>query len=106
MSRVNIRALREQGVPDSEILEMYLGARKAAAQDMTQFSKLRAKVLRRDGMRCVYCGSDGDGKALHCDHVVPRAKGGRSSLENLVAACGRCNTSKNAKDLDAWRGGK
>ncbi len=31
---------------------------------------------------------------LTLDHVVPRSRGGRSSWENLVACCYRCNNSK------------
>lgn len=31
---------------------------------------------------------------LTLDHVIPRSRGGKSSWENLVACCRRCNHSK------------
>ena len=46
-------------------------------------------VKRRDGA-CAYCG----GKAETVDHVVPRSRGGRSTWQNLVAACRPCNQRK------------
>ncbi len=49
------------------------------------------------GVDCVYCGC----KADLLDHVVPRSRGG-GQLRNLAPACGACNESKGATDLDAW----
>jgi 5-methylcytosine-specific restriction endonuclease McrA len=57
------------------------------------FSK--AGVLRRDRFTCAYCGRS----ATTVDHVVPRARGGRSSWLNLVAACRPCNQAKADKSL-------
>lgn len=56
----------------------------------------RRNVFRRDGHRCAYCGS---GEDLTLDHVVPRAKGGRTHWHNLVTACRRCNSEKGDLDL-------
>ena len=50
----------------------------------------RRGVLRRDGNRCAYCG----GFASTIDHVMPRSRGGPTSWENCVAACGECNRTK------------
>lgn len=50
----------------------------------------REGVLRRDKRVCAYCGGKGD----TIDHVLPRSRGGTDSWENLVAACGPCNTRK------------
>lgn len=54
----------------------------------------RAGLLRRDEHRCQYCGSRPPTSQLTIDHVVPRAHGGRTSWENCVAACVRCNSRK------------
>lgn len=54
----------------------------------------RASLLRRDGHRCQYCGVRPPSSQLTIDHVVPRAQGGRTSWENCVAACVRCNSRK------------
>jgi 5-methylcytosine-specific restriction endonuclease McrA len=54
----------------------------------------RANLLRRDEHRCQYCGQRPPHSQLTVDHVVPRARGGRTSWENCVAACARCNARK------------
>ncbi len=61
----------------------------------------RKGVLARDSHRCVYCGAT----ATSLDHVVPKARGGGHSWENVVAACGRCNHAKADRPLHelGWR---
>lgn len=54
----------------------------------------RFNVFLRDGFRCAYCGVADD---LTFDHVVPRSKGGRTSWENIVAACSPCNLRKGGR---------
>lgn len=49
---------------------------------------------------CLYCGSR---ESIQADHVLPLAKGGRHSIGNLVAACKRCNASKNDDFLMVWK---
>ncbi len=61
--------------------------------------KLRFEVFRRDNFACTYCGAKGDGIALHADHVVPRAKGGPDTLDNLTTACQQCNAGKSATEV-------
>jgi 5-methylcytosine-specific restriction endonuclease McrA len=51
----------------------------------------RQNVFKRDGQKCVYCGSKND---LTIDHVLPKSRGGRTTWGNLVTACKRCNTKK------------
>lgn len=51
----------------------------------------RKNVMRRDGMRCQYCGSS---KRLTIDHVLPKSRGGKDTWENLVTACVPCNNRK------------
>src|SRR3569833_3466462 len=48
----------------------------------------RFNVFLRDRFTCQYCGSRDD---LTFDHVIPRSKGGRTTWENVVAACAPCN---------------
>jgi 5-methylcytosine-specific restriction endonuclease McrA len=54
----------------------------------------RALVLIRDGETCQYCGGQPGRAELTLDHIVPRAQGGRTSWENVVAACRDCNARK------------
>ncbi len=51
----------------------------------------RREVLKRDKYQCQYCGS---GEKLTLDHVIPRAKGGKHSWDNVVTACEKCNGFK------------
>ncbi|MEM7423068.1 MAG: HNH endonuclease [Pseudomonadota bacterium] len=51
----------------------------------------RFNLFLRDGFRCQYCGAKGE---MTFDHVVPRSRGGRTTWENVVAACGKCNLRK------------
>lgn len=57
----------------------------------------RFNVFLRDQWRCQYCGDKFKTHALTFDHVIPRAKGGGTSWENIVAACQSCNTRKGCK---------
>lgn len=66
-----------------------------------EWAVLRMTVFQRDNFTCQYCGKRG--ARLECDHVFPFSLGGKSTLENLVAACVSCNRSKGAKTLSEWR---
>jgi hypothetical protein len=57
------------------------------------WKKIRVKVLQRDAYTCAYCGD----VANEVDHVYPKSKGGEDTLDNLVAACRRCNILKKDK---------
>lgn len=52
----------------------------------------RRNVLLRDGHACRYCGDRH--RPLTVDHVWPRSRGGRTTWDNVVAACGPCNRAK------------
>jgi RHS repeat-associated protein len=43
---------------------------------------------------CGYCRQN---PAEHVDHVIARSRGGDTSPENTIGACGRCNQSKGAR---------
>ena len=51
-------------------------------------------LWKRDEFTCQFCGKNFSGKSLTVDHVVPRSRGGGTSWENCVAACGPCNSRK------------
>ncbi len=54
----------------------------------------RVNIYARDGYRCQYCGVRCGIGELTYDHVVPRAKGGKTTWENIVSACYPCNGKK------------
>ena len=76
-------------IPSVVVLKDYVKLQKRVA--FTRFN-----LFLRDNFRCQYCGAKGD---LTFDHVVPRAAGGITSWENVVAACSPCNLRKGAKSL-------
>jgi 5-methylcytosine-specific restriction endonuclease McrA len=57
----------------------------------------RSNVFLRDGFRCQYCGERKGAGELNLDHVVPRAKGGPTTWENIVASCYPCNERKGGR---------
>jgi hypothetical protein len=59
-------------------------------------SRFLAQVATRANYRCEYCLSPQvvTAQSFHCDHVIPRAKGGLTTLDNLCYACPRCNLRK------------
>jgi len=76
-------------IPSVVVLKDYVKPRKRVA--FTRFN-----LFLRDEFCCQYCGAKGD---LTFDHVVPRARGGVTSWENVVAACAGCNLTKGARSL-------
>lgn len=63
----------------------------------TQWRKIRARVLKRDGHLCQMCGA----VATHCDHIIPRRLGGSDSMDNLQSLCKRCNLAKGGRFFDS-----
>lgn len=74
------------------------------------FAKLRAQARRgasgiEAGSECAMCGSD---DRLAVDHIIPIARGGDNSPENLRTLCRSCNSEKGSKlDLEwiLWKQG-
>ena len=54
-------------------------------------SAVKIGVWRRDGGKCVECGSK---ERLEYDHVVPISKGGSSTERNVQLLCEKCNRKK------------
>ena len=54
----------------------------------------RRTVLARDHYTCQYCGITPPKQKLTLDHVHPRSRGGKTSWENVITACAKCNGRK------------
>ncbi|MFD2255167.1 HNH endonuclease [Luteolibacter algae] len=54
----------------------------------------RRNVFLRDKFTCQYCLKVLPENKLNLDHVIPRDKGGKTTWENIVASCVKCNTRK------------
>ena len=60
----------------------------------------RRTVLARDMYTCQYCGGQPGRSDLTIDHVLPRSRGGATTWENVVTACGPCNRRKGDRTPD------
>lgn len=64
---------------------------KARARELRQSRWWKEKIAA--GL-CYYCGAKKERDELTMDHLVPLARGGRSTRDNLVCACRQCNSRK------------
>ncbi|MEI7602210.1 MAG: HNH endonuclease [Opitutae bacterium] len=71
---------------------LLLGAYDRVPRREIRFS--RRNIYLRDSHLCQYCGRVFREEELNLDHVVPRDVGGKTSWENIVTACVRCNSRK------------
>lgn len=53
---------------------------------------------------CHYCGKRLPAKELTMDHIVPIARGGKSTKGNVAPCCPDCNTQKKSSLLMDWKG--
>lgn len=74
--------LRKIRARDEEVVE----ARRERIPD-----EVKAFVWERDDGRCINCGAEDE---LQFDHVIPVAKGGGNTIDNIQVLCGDCNRQK------------
>lgn len=77
----------ETQVPSVIMLRDYMKPKQSV-----RFS--RSNVYLRDNGTCQYCGTEVERKESTLDHVHPISKGGKTTWENTVTACGPCNADK------------
>ena len=79
--------------------------------DALRRERARARELRQsqwwkrrtaDGV-CHYCRGRVGSRNLTMDHVVPMARGGRSTRGNVVPACKDCNSKKKSMVPVEWQ---
>lgn len=73
------------------VSETVIRKEKAKAREMRKSSWWKNKIGK--GI-CYYCGREKNASELTMDHIVPLARGGRSTKGNLVPACKDCNNRK------------
>jgi hypothetical protein len=67
-----------------------------SASEYSRFipSEVKQQVWRRDGGKCVNCGSK---RHLEYDHELPVSKGGSNTVNNIRILCKQCNRKKSGK---------
>lgn len=56
--------------------------------------KILLQVVRRDGQICQNCRTNVPDNQIEFDHIIPVAKGGPTSVDNLRVLCRKCNRGK------------
>ncbi len=72
---------------------------RAKARELRKSRWWQQKTARG---RCYYCAKKVAYKDLSMDHLVPLARGGRSTKNNLVPACKDCNNRKKSMMPLEW----
>lgn len=62
----------------------------------------RHRVVQNQDCKCLYCGTMITTATAELDHIVPRAGGGSSKIDNLVAVCRGCNADKGRIPFAVW----
>lgn len=57
-------------------------------------NKMRFSIYERDGFKCANCGASYKYAKLEIDHIIPIAKGGKTTYDNLQTLCHKCNVEK------------
>lgn len=65
----------------------------------------KAAILKRDEYKCVMCGmGEANGMELHVDHMIPKDKGGKATIENGQTLCSVHNfRKKNYKQTESGK---
>lgn len=61
------------------------------------------RLLQQTRYRCGYCACELTRQTVTRDHIVPRAKHGKTTDSNLVACCRGCNQRKGDLDVEDFR---
>lgn len=61
--------------------------------------KNRFAILERDWFACKYCWWKPPFVQLEIDHIIPKSKWGKDTIENLITSCSICNIGKWSKIL-------
>ena len=61
----------------------------------------KKRILKTYGCNCIYCKKTLTIETMTIEHVIPRARGGGNTLDNLRPACFFCNSvHRNPNDID------
>ena len=96
LDRVNVLSEYEHKIR-SPSFEMRLPSVIALKEFVLQSRRpafTRFNVFLRDRFSCQYCAQQFRPEALTFDHLIPKSRGGKTTWENVVTACSKCNLRK------------
>ena len=96
LDRVNVLSEYEHKIR-SPSFEMRLPSVIALKEFVLQSRRpafTRFNVFLRDRFSCQYCAQQFRPEALTFDHLIPKSRGGKTTWENVVTACCKCNLRK------------
>lgn len=61
-------------------------------------------LIERDGPYCVWCSRLLGLTLNDCtrEHVIPRSRGGKDTLNNFLLACSGCNHQRRSESVQSW----
>lgn len=72
-------------------------------QQQQYWSKVRQRVLERDGYICQWCRAV-KGTKLHIHHILKRVAGGSDHEDNLITVCPKCHKKADTTHYNpAWQ---
>lgn len=91
--------LSEKGKLAARRARLRRRARQAGATigDLNAIESWELSWKKSPSVACYWCGKKYPGRKCHTDHIVPLSLGGPHHLDNLCAACEKCNHKKKAK---------
>lgn len=71
-------------------------------------SNIKKLAFKKTNGCCAYCGiklslNKKDDNYIQIDHIIPRSKCGKNTLENYFCCCRSCNSSKGSKTIESYR---
>jgi hypothetical protein len=101
-----IRKLHEQGwliKVKKGVYRLNLNPTLTELEDFPE--SIKKEILERDGYKCVICGrGKAEGMEVQVDHIKPKSKGGKATLENGQTLCSQHNFRK--KNYEQTESGK
>jgi hypothetical protein len=92
-----VRILHEEGylIQVRKGVYMRIPGYKGDSGDDPFPPEVKEAIFKRDNYRCAVCGNGRhNGYEIHADHIQPRSKGGKSTLENGQTLCSEHNMLK------------
>lgn len=87
-----------KGINSSMIIPLNMVFVVSTSPDFKHVDRVsRYMLYRRDNGRCGYCGAALGQREATIDHIIPKSQGGKTTWENVVLACQKCNSKKDNK---------